>query len=358
MKKLILFFVIAFNFTLIFAQTDAEKAEVYYKKAIDLMDNGSVEESITFLELSIKLNPEGATTYNYEIALAYSYLKEYKKAIKILKSIIENEDAFDLHYSLMGTCYDMLGNSKKAIESYKDGLSKFPKSGKIYLELGVMDLMKEDFASALINFESGIEVEPIHPSNYFWASRILLMTDEQVWGMIYGEIFINLERNTDRTAIISKELYNTYKSQITFEGDTGFSVSFSKTNSISIEDLKNQKLPFGVMVYETTLMASIIGETDINLESLNRIRTNFVNHYFDNNLDEKYPNILFDWQKQLVDSGYFEAYNNWLLKEGEYETFKTWTDNNEEKFSGFANWYTNNTLIIDEENYFLRTQYD
>ena len=69
-------------------------------------------------------------------------------------------------------------------------------------------------------FEKGIEVNPMFASNYFRAAKIYCNSSEEVWGMIYGEIFINLERTNDRTFKISKLLFDTYKSEITFTSET------------------------------------------------------------------------------------------------------------------------------------------
>lgn len=57
---------------------------------------------------------------------------------------------------------------------------------------------------------------------------------------IYGEIFMNLERNSTRTFEISKLLYDTYKSQITFNKDT-IHVSFSKNNIINVDKVNYKK---------------------------------------------------------------------------------------------------------------------
>src|SRR5690606_10686824 len=116
---------------------------------------------------------------------------------------------------------------QKAIQVYEDGLKKFPLSGKLYLERGTMELKREDLDAALKYYEMGIKVDPNFPSNYYWASRIYSYTTETVWTLIYGELFMNLERNTKRTAEISKLLYDTYVESIQIDSDTSFNLKFS-----------------------------------------------------------------------------------------------------------------------------------
>jgi tetratricopeptide (TPR) repeat protein len=223
-----------------------------------------------------------------------------------------------------------------------------------------MELMQEKYETALSYYEKGIEVAPDFPSNYYWAAKIYCSSTEEVWGMIYGEIFMNLERNSKRTVEISKLLFDTYKSEIKFTSDTSFSVSFSKNASISISDLTDLskiKLPFGIGVYEPTLMFSMLDVKTIDINSLDKIRTNFIDNYFKNEHDRTYPNILFNYQKQIKDAGHIEAYNYWILMKGDEEGFDKWHSANKEKWDNFVKWFTDNKLKVDNSNKFHRGQY-
>lgn len=336
--------------------TDKEKALDKGKEAIRLMDDGKFDESIQLLEEAQKLDP-GDIIYPYELGYAYYARKEYTKASKYLESILKHKDVNDRVYQLLGNTYDDLGKSDKAIATYEAGLKKFPNSGNLYLEMGVMQMGKNDHDRALFYYEKGIEVAPEFSSNYYWAAKIYLSSDEEVWGMIYGELFMNIERNSKRTAEISKLLYDTYKSEIQFSSDTSFSVSFSKNASISIDDLKSpdkMKLPFGVGIYEPTLMFSMLDEKSIDISSLDKIRRNFVNNYYQNGHDKNYPNILYSYQKQVGEAGHLEAYNHWILMKGDEDGFEKWLSANEDKWEHFIKWFGENGLKLSEANKFVR----
>lgn len=328
-------------------------------EAIKLMDSGKVDESIALLENCRKIEPE-RFDYPYEMAYAYYLKSDYKKSIKILEAIENHKSVTDRLFQLLGNSYDNIKKPKKAIAVYEKGLKKFPNSGNLHLELGVMHLNDKDLNGALSYFEKGIEVDPTFPSNYFWASKLFCKTTEEVWGMIYGEIFMNLERNSKRTSEISKLLYNTYKSEIKFTGENSFSVSFSKNSTINIGDLTNpgkMKLPFGVGVYEPTLMFSMVSTKSIDINSLDILRSKFVDIYFQNGNDKVYPNVLFSYQKQVKDAGHIEAYNHWILMKGDEDAFEVWMDSNKEKWDNFVKWFTDNGMKIDESNKFNRMQY-
>ena len=82
--------------------------------------------------------------------------------------------------------------------------------------------MQKDYAKALEimqaipYYEKGIEMAPEYPSNYYRLARIYCNSENEIWGVIYGEIFMNLERNTQRTREISALLYQTYQKALVY----------------------------------------------------------------------------------------------------------------------------------------------
>jgi tetratricopeptide (TPR) repeat protein len=343
----------------VYGQTDKETALAKGREAVKLMDNGKFDESIKLLEEAQKLDPD-RIDYPYELAYAYHLKKDYKGAIKILEKNLDHKDINERFFQLLGNSYDILGKTEKAFEAYDAGLKKFPNSGMIYLEKGNVYWGKKEYGKALPLYEKGIELDPKFPSNYYRATLIYCGSTEEVWGMIYGEIFMNMERNSKRTAEISKLLFDTYKSEIKFTSDSSFSVSFSKNASISLDNLKDpgkMKLPFGISVYEPTLMMSMINEKSIDLNSLDRIRTNFINSYYKSGNDKKYPNILFDYQNKVKEAGHFEAYNHWILMKGDNDAFDLWYNSNKVKWDAFIKWFSDNGLKVDNLNKFYIGQY-
>ena len=342
-----------------FGQTNKEKALEKGKKAIQLEDEGNFKEAIALLEEAQKLDPD-YIDYPYELGYAYYAQKDYKKAAKYLESLLKNPNVYDQVFQLLGNCYDDMGKSDKALETYDAGLKMFPKSGKLFLEKGNVYWMKKEYEKALPFYEQGIEADPQFPSNYYRAALLYCSSTEEVWGMIYGEIFMNLERSSKRTAEISKLLYDTYKSQIKFINDSSFSVSFSKNATIKINDINDpdkMKLPFGVGVYEPTLMMSILAAKSIDINTLDNIRSNFVDNYFKNEIDKKYPNILFSYQKQVKDAGHLEAYNHWILMKGDEDGFVKWQKANKDKWDSFMKWFADNAIVINNTYKFYRMQY-
>jgi len=373
MKKIFLFslFFVLFSCTLL-AQKN-EEVDKLIKAAVTKMDNGYFDESIKLLDQALDIDSKNSVA-KYEKSYAYYLKKDYKTSIKMLKKLVKEDSAKDYYYQMMGNAYDLDGNPNMALETYKLGLEKFPNSGKLFLEIGNVYYIKKNYEDAIDWYEKGIAADPSYPSNYFRAAYLFLNSDNEVWGMIYGEIFMNLERNSKRTATMSEMLYNTYKSEIKIKNDTLYGVSFCNGRlNLSNEDADNMNkmdakglkeiftknnVSYGLGVYEPLIMRSIVGESEINLASLNRIRTNFLNTYFDKKYNEEYPVVIFNFQKMAQDSGYFEAYNYWLLSQGNEEAFTKWKTENSNKFDAFVNWMNNTELIINDKNKLERNNID
>ena len=351
--KAIYFILLCLLPALLVAQTEKEKeARELCITAIEKMDNGEVDESILLLKKAQKLDPNNLA-YKSAMGFAYTLKKDYKKAISILKKVVNDKNTFPRAYQLLGNSYDYNGQPEVAIKTYEDGLKKFPNSGELYLERGNMELAKEAYNNALDYYVQGTLKAPEFPSNYFWCARIYMGSEERYLGFIYGELFMNLERGSKRTEQISKELYFTYEKAITITSDSSMSVDVT-SDKIVVNDVENFKLPYGLMVYAPVFSISCAFVKNISIESLMNTRSTFLEQYYEMGHYEKYPIVLFDYQKKIEEEGHFEAYNYWLLMKGNEREFDTWLEENETKWSEFIKWYKENPIEITEETRFVQ----
>lgn len=338
-----------------YSQDSKEKARQKGQLAIALMDDEhKYDAAIKLLEEAGKLAP-GNIDYPYEIAYAYNAKAEYKKACSILEQLQSHPGVHGQVYQFLGNIYERLGQKDKAIATYEAGLKKFPEAGGLYMELGNINIGQKNYNKALAYFERGIKVDPRFAGNYYWAAKIYCSSPETVWGMIYGEIFMNMERGTARTEEISRLLYETYRTGIQLGGALEPIVSFSKSSAADAPGEGISALPS--VVYGSLLTDALTGEQAIDLASLNRIRSRFLESYFGKDRNGRYPNILFDYQQQVKEAGYLEAYNYWVLGKGADEAFNRWKANNDELWKKFMDWFGQNKLQVDAGHTFHREQY-
>jgi len=334
-----------------------ELDELKAKQAIMLIDNGQADVAIGMLKELQRAYPANAE-YPYEIAYAYYIKKNYPQTISILQKQVLKAGAFGKMYHLLGNSYDNLKQRNKALENYQKGLQLFPGTGELYLEMGNIHAQNNAYFDALWYYEKGIESDPAFPSNYYKAAKIFLNSDEKVWGMIYGELFMNLERNSKRTSEMATLLYNAYKSQVKFTGDS-ITVNFSR--NADIDGVKRNtapaKPPFGISVYQPMLKGALEGETKIDVASLVNTRRRFLENYFNTNTYLDYPNVLFDYQYRVSKAGHLEAYSHWILMQEQTDEFKTWVAANSGAWDKFLAWFKDNGLSPDPKYKFFRNQY-
>ena len=350
--KLVFIFTLFSAFSFSFGQTNKEIATKKAQEAIKLMDEGKINESILILEESQKLDPE-SFVYPYEIAYAKYLKKEYQSAIVILEKLENYQDTEAQLYSLWGNAYDMIDQPQKAIEIYDLGIKKFPNKGLLYLEKGVVYELQKEYDKAIETYKKGVSVEPKYPSNYYRLANLYLDSNNKVPGLIYGEIFLNLERTTNRTKEMSESLYNTYKNAIVFESSTSKRVNFCNEIIIDPDKFeKDKRLPF-CMVFGAHFILGTTQTNEFNLYSLSKIRQEFIESFFKKD-NKDYPNILFDYQKEMADNNIFDAYNHYIFQMGAKEEFNSWLKTNESDYNKFVDWYTKNENIINptEKNYF------
>jgi hypothetical protein len=174
-------------------------------------------------------------------------------------------------------------------------MKRFPNSGAVYYEYGEMLWSKND-PLAIRQWEKGIEMDPSYPGNYYHAALYYYENGDKVWPLLYGEIFVNMEYLTDRATEVKKMLLSAYKEKL-------FLNSGATPKKAS---------PFANAVYETFGKQAALTAKGLTGETLTMLRTKFILDWFAK-YGEKYPFKLFDYQRQLIREGMFEAYNQWLF---------------------------------------------
>ncbi|MCY0969997.1 tetratricopeptide repeat protein [Chryseobacterium wangxinyae] len=354
MNKKLIFCIIILAFNHISAQKKTFKCEKVHD-AVKLIDAEKYDEAIQMLRECEKIDPK-EYTYPYEIALAYTYNKQYSNAVDQLLKIKNYDDLGADYYQILGNNYDYLGKPETAIATYDEGLKKFPNAGRLYLERGVIFEFEKKYDDAIKSYENGMRVNPNYPSNYYRAGRLFMNSQNTVKGLIYGEIFVNLERTTERTREISKMLFDTYKNAIKFENNEKRQVAFCKSVNINISDVDKKKLPY-CMIFEKNMIFSVMEQNNFTLSSFAKIRQRFLKEYYLKDY-QVYPNLLFDYQKKMNENEVFNAYNHYLFQVGDEEGFKTWQTANRSEYEKFVDWYTSseNSLNLDQKGVSISDQ--
>jgi Tfp pilus assembly protein PilF len=315
MKHLLLGFSL-FTATAVFSQTAHETAYSF-------MRTGDHDNAILVLNKAIQTDPQNEQIIQ-DLALAYYYKKDFGQAKVYVKKLTERDDIDVTSYQIAGTVYRALEEIKEADKIYKKALKKFPANGILYSDYGEMLWSKND-DNAIRQWEKGIEMAPSYPGNYYHAATYYHYTKDKVWSLIYGEIFVNMEYLTERATEVKKLLLNAYKEKLFLGKDNE-----AKKNSA-----------FANAVYETFGRQESLTGKGLTVETLTMIRTKFILDWF-GKYGDKYPFRLFDYQRQLIREGMFEAYNQWLFGPVDnLASFDQWTKTNADGYKKFVNFQRN-----------------
>lgn len=354
MKRTIYLFLFFISLTTsnTFAQSNKELANTKAHLAVRLMDDGKIEESITILKECMKLDPKNYD-YEYEYIYAHYLKQDYESVIKLGKKLSKKKNANYEIFALIGNAYDEFDNPKEAIKYYDKGIKKFPDVGLLYLEKGILFEKRGEYGTAAYYYSSGIIAEPSYASNYYRISGLYLESDNKVPGLIYGELFMNIERGSERTVRMSETLYNTFSEGVTFENDSTRSFNLCK-NNFNLADFKKYETFPLCLIFSLRFAPTLSNINEINLANLSEVREKYIPLYIENDF-KSYPIILFEYHQKMIDAGVFNAYNHYIFQIGAEEEFQQWLEENKEEYDEFLEWYTQpeNILTPTKEKYFI-----
>ena len=339
-------------------ELSATDRELLYK-AVDLVDGDMGESALVDFDMLAKKYPKNYLV-QYERAYALYSLHRYDQVIKAQKFILSHKDADELAFQLVGNAYDITGDRRKAAEIYNEGLKRYPKSGKLYLELGNIYNLDKDYDTALEYYNKGIIAEPNFASNYFQAAMLYFASEMgKVWGLVYAESEILLApSNETRHEIMAKRIVSCLRDAITMNLDgeeAGISVKLVPSRNINIDQKGETAYLSFPGVYEGALSQPLLKmffeHTPFTgtLPQLSELRRGAVETYW-SVTDNLYGNgmYLLEFQKKVIDAGHWDAYNYFIFSGCYPEEFDTWYEEHEEEFDSFVNWYNNAPFTLGD----------
>jgi hypothetical protein len=160
-----------------------------------------------------------------------------------------------------------------------------------------------------------------------------------VWGLIYGEIFVNLESYSRRTPEIKTMLVEGYKKL------------FSDPDMMKNQDSKNE---FAKAYLDVMKNQSQVVSAGITPDALSALRTRFILEWYDKEVS-KYPFRLFDYHRQLAKAGMFDAYNQWIFgAASNLSAFQQWTATHSEEYNRFNTFQKNRVFKMPEGQYYYK----
>jgi len=300
------------------AQDDVKTLQ---ENARTFMRSGDFDNAIVILTRALQKEPKNLEL-NKDMAMSYLFKRDFVKALEGVKVMVDRDDADVETYQIAGNVYKSLEMAKECEKMYKTALKKFPKSGPLYSEYGELLWNVKDF-SAIQQWETGIKADPAYSGNYYNAALFYFYAKDKVWSLIYGEIFVNMESLSERGAAMKQLLLQGYKEKLFADADL-------------MKGEEKNKSEFAKSFLQGMSKQSSLANKGITTETLTMIRTRFILDWYASNAT-RYPFRLFDYQRQLLSEGMFEAYNQWLFGPSEnLAAYDNWTKTHADEYNGFS----------------------
>jgi tetratricopeptide (TPR) repeat protein len=270
-----------------------------------------------------------------DLAFVYYLNRQYRNALDVTDPIIKKDLADEQVYQVAGLAHRSNLDFKSAEANYKAALKKFPKSGILYADYGEMlDQKDPGFSNGLKWYEAGIAAQADYPGNYYHASKAYV-TVEPLRSVLYGEIFVNMESYSARTAEIKTMLLEVYN-KLWANGMVGY-------------DAKNA---FEEAVADKLRNLSTMAARGLSPERLTAIRARFNLDWF-NGPAAKYPYRLFELHQQLLREGLFDAYNQWLLGSvANLPAYQAWIKTHNEEYTAFTQFQRNRVFKMPQGQHY------
>ncbi len=331
----------------LYSQRGIEKKKME-EEARFLVATGKIEDAVNlYRHLALRF---GKPDHYYFLAAKTWYdAGLFVKAATELRAFFEVFHGRSEHYQLLGNCLDNLGNPVDAIEIYKLGLSRFPDSGPLYMELGILFATEGDTISAPGWWERGIEMAPNFSSNYYLAAKEYATSSELIRSVMYGEIFLLLEPNSPRTQEMSDSLFAWYKRALTDSISFYNGNFFSKDAELIFEkyrkgeDIGNEiESRFNLAWYVAWPMGQAF-----SVSAFHKARLEFLGFW--GSANKNHSNPLFAYLKKLNKRKLFEAYNHWLFADGASAEAMAWKSTHPIEFSSFYDWFSSHPIHFSKK---------
>ena len=277
---------------------------------------GNYKEAITIYRQAIVLAPANVVLYKH-LAMALYHTGSYSDEEQVLQPLVEKPQADEECFWLLANC-QLAEKKLKAVKStLKKGLERFPASGMLYHTSGNYLKAENKPEAALDAWVEGIHKDPAYPYNYYNAARSYFTTQQVTWGLLYGEIYLNITHDTVGQDAFKKMLFAGYKTL--FDNiAAGAKADFGQTSPTL------QVNSFMDAVQQIYLSLTPVVSDGITTENLTMVRTRFLMDW-NAKYAAKYSYALFAYQDYLIRNGLFDIYNEWLFGKAESVTeYNAW----------------------------------
>jgi tetratricopeptide (TPR) repeat protein len=361
--RFFLLLVLTFPALLLTAQSKRirQQAEAYNQQGWHYLQRQNLDSAQIAFQASEQIFPNQART-TYSLAYILYLREQYPTSAQLLQQARTHKEPKPSVYLLLHDALQQQGLSDSAFAMLQIALKEFPNSGELYCEFADAQLRQGQYQQALMSYEKGMIQAPMCPCNYAKAAILLAkQTEEHLWAIIYGELYLNLEPLGQYAPQVSTLLFRAYNNSIiprqTKADSTEYTLAIGRQGLYTLQDTANKRL---YLTFEMSCwMALYKSARPIppfwNLNDLDTVRTGMVRGWYAMGSHKAYANAWLARQQAIDQAGHASAYHHWLLSGGASNEFSLWMKAHEAQWQACWEWLQSNPLVLTAKNIPKRT---
>jgi tetratricopeptide (TPR) repeat protein len=305
-------------------------------KGVELFDQGKYDEAIAKYKEALSID-KNSTVANYELAYTYMVIKKYEEGVKYSTIVIEqNTNNIHESYGVLGSCLDMLGEPKKAIATFKEGLKRFPNSNLLNYNLAVTAYNQKDYDEAEMAAINAILAKPSHGSSHAMLASIMKSKGLRVKSLLPTYYFLMLEPNSRRSPAKFNNLITQLGEGVEKTGEGNIDVEVS-LNSSNDNEFDNAEMMLGLLAASRNIEEEK-GKSDMEMF------VEITKAFFEGLGEIKGEHNGFWWDfyvakfSDLVKTRNCEAFCYYISQSLNSEVVNKWTSDNKLKMKKLENW--------------------
>jgi tetratricopeptide (TPR) repeat protein len=307
---------------------------VLYQKANNFLMQGDYDNALMLFKKLATTTPA-----NYEVVKTYVYASQLRSdfttALQYGEPLLKSAQADDQLYQIMAAVYSGIGENKKVEKTYKEGIQRFPNSGKLYAELGEWYASQKKENVAIATWEQGIAFAPQEANNYYYATKYYATFNQPFWVIIYGEVFANIDKLSNRNTEVRKLIIDAYKQLLSEPKLLQAAAAQSSFAQAQLTTFWEQRSRFN---------------EGITPEVIAQVRELLLADWQRNQYNNKTPWHIINWWVTLQQQSYLAAYNKWLL--GAYGSYEKWQQQYPTEANNFWKWMRSNIYKVPPAQYY------
>ncbi len=307
-------------------------------KGVALFDQGKYKDAIVFYQQALAIDSKSDRA-NYEIGYAYNELKDYQQAVNYSDKIIQANGAhLEEAYTLKASALDMLGKHDLAIQTYQEGIKRYPKDYLLNYNVGLTFYEENKYDIAAYYAGKALEVKPKHASSHLILANSMYGAGKKSQSLMASYYFLLLEPDSKRSlsalALLEKQL----KAGVSKDSGDVTTIHFSGHETENEFGPADAILPFQQALRNSDKNKNKSDEqfffetTELFFKVLSELSDKNTNHNI-------WWDVYVPFYKDLVKSKNTEAFCYYISKSKNSSAVNNWLSSHQSEVNRLIQWY-------------------